>query len=339
MARYTYGGSDCVRWGVIGLGWFGEIHADTLAGMPGIELAALCTRRAERLNELADRYGASGRYTDYKDLLADPSVDAVSITTHVNDHRDIAIDALRAGKHVLLEKPMALTSAEVRAVGEAALKAGRVVAEAFMYRHHPQTLKVQELLAAGAIGELKWIHGYFTYKLIREGNYRWTGPYGGGSLWDVGCYPISYARMATGQAPMKVTGWQTFTAEGADLSFSGQMVYPCGAVAQIYSSFDLPLRTQMELHGSEGTLIISQPFTPRDTRIPLVLKDKNGGIQRFTFRKTDLYLGEVQDMENAILEGTRPRISLKESEENIATILALYQSAHLHGEPVSLPGN
>ena len=109
MGKTTH--HDAVRWGVIGLGWFGEIHADTLTDMPGIELTAFSTRRSERLNELADKYNVSGRYTDYKDLLADPNVDAVSITTHYHDHRDIAIDALRAGKHVFLEKPMAPTVA------------------------------------------------------------------------------------------------------------------------------------------------------------------------------------------------------------------------------------
>ena len=94
-AESTSGGSDSVRWGVIGLGWFGEVHADTLAGMPGIELAALCTRRPERLAELADRYSVERRYTDYHELLADPTIDVVSVTTHIDDHRDIAVDALR----------------------------------------------------------------------------------------------------------------------------------------------------------------------------------------------------------------------------------------------------
>ena len=104
--------SKSVRWGVIGLGWFGEVHADNLAEMPDIELTALCTRRPERLAEIADRLDVEKRYTDYQQLLADPDVDAVSVTTHFYDHRQITIDALRAGKYVLLEKPMAPTVAD-----------------------------------------------------------------------------------------------------------------------------------------------------------------------------------------------------------------------------------
>ena len=128
MKKPRQGKNTTVRWGVIGLGWFGEIHADTLADMAGIELTALSTRRPERLNELADKYDVAGRYTDYKELLADPSVDAVSITTHINDHRDIAIDALRAGKHVLLEKPMAPTVADCDRIVQAARQSDHLFA-------------------------------------------------------------------------------------------------------------------------------------------------------------------------------------------------------------------
>ncbi|MCP4786649.1 MAG: Gfo/Idh/MocA family oxidoreductase [Fuerstiella sp.] len=109
-----------VRWGVIGLGWFGEVHADNLAEMPDIELTALCTRRPNRLGELADRLGIEKRYTDYRKLLTDPDVDVVSITTHIYDHREIPIDAFRSGKHVLLEKPMSPTAADCDQIVHAA---------------------------------------------------------------------------------------------------------------------------------------------------------------------------------------------------------------------------
>ncbi len=112
-----------VRWGIIGLGWFGEVHAEVLATSPGIELAAVCTRRPKRLADVADRFQVARRYTDYRQMLADPDLDVIGITTHVNDHRDIAIDALQSGKHVFLEKPMALTLSDcdqILAAAEAA---------------------------------------------------------------------------------------------------------------------------------------------------------------------------------------------------------------------------
>src|SRR3989339_1756827 len=101
-----------IRWGVLGLGYFGEVHAHALSAMPGIQLAAVCTRREERLRQVAELYKVPKRYTDYRQLLADPSIDAISLTTNVDDHRDITIEALQSGKHVLVEKPMAASVAD-----------------------------------------------------------------------------------------------------------------------------------------------------------------------------------------------------------------------------------
>lgn len=150
--------SKSVRWGVIGLGWFGEVHADNLAEMPDIELAALCTRRPERLAEVADRLGVERRYTDYRDLLADPEIDVVSITTHINDHRDIAIDALRSGKHVLLEKPMAPTLADCEQIAEAADQAAGFFMVGHICRFDPRVTMAKQAIDEGRIGQIVSMH-------------------------------------------------------------------------------------------------------------------------------------------------------------------------------------
>jgi len=149
---------NTVRWGVIGLGWFGEVHADNLAEMPDIELAALCTRRPNRLNEVADRLGVEKRYTDYHDLLADPSVDALSITTHIYDHRDIAIDALRSGKHVLLEKPMAPTVADCDQIIAAAEEGGGLFMVGHICRFDPRVALAKQAINEGRIGKIISMH-------------------------------------------------------------------------------------------------------------------------------------------------------------------------------------
>jgi len=147
-----------VRWGVIGLGWFGEVHVDALSGMPGIELAALCTRRPDRLAELADRYGIRRRYTDYHELLADPTVDAVSITTHIYDHRRIAIDALGSGKHVLLEKPMAPTVEDCDQIVEAARRSEGLFMVGHICRFDPRVAMAKEAIDQGRIGRIISMH-------------------------------------------------------------------------------------------------------------------------------------------------------------------------------------
>ena len=147
-----------VRWGVIGLGWFGEVHVDTLAGMPQIELAALCTRRPDRLAELADRYGVRRRYTDYHELLADPEVDALSITTHIYDHRQIAVDALRSGKHVLLEKPMAPSVKDCDQIVEAARQSEGLFMVGHICRFDPRVAMAKEAIDQGRIGRIISMH-------------------------------------------------------------------------------------------------------------------------------------------------------------------------------------
>ena len=150
--------SGKVRWGVIGLGWFGEVHADNLAEMPDIELSALCTRRPDHLAKIADRLGVDRRYTDYHQLLADPDVEAVSITTHICDHREIAIDALRRGKHVLLEKPMAPTVADCDQIIKAADKAGGLFMVGHICRFDPRVTIAKEAIEQGRIGEVVSMH-------------------------------------------------------------------------------------------------------------------------------------------------------------------------------------
>lgn len=147
-----------IRWGIIGLGWFGEVHAEVLAEMPGVELAAVCTRRPQRLAEVADRHQVRRRYTDYHQLLADPDIDVVGITTHIQDHRDIAIDALRSGKHVFLEKPMAPTPADCDQILAAAAAAPGNFMVGHICRFDPRVALAKQAIDEGQIGQIVSMH-------------------------------------------------------------------------------------------------------------------------------------------------------------------------------------
>jgi predicted dehydrogenase len=194
-----------------------------------------------------------------------------------------------------------------------------------MYRHHAQTLKVKEIIDSGALGKLQLIKGAFTFTLTREGNYRWMTEAGGGSIWDVGCYPISYARTIIGAAPVEVFGWQIKGSGGADETFIGQMRFKDSIHAQFDSGFKSPFRSYMEIIGSDATLRIPNPFKPGlNNEIFLNRGDEE---EKIKIKGGDLYLGEVDDMCDAILLGKPPRISLQDTRENIATILALLNSA------------
>ncbi|RPJ21936.1 MAG: gfo/Idh/MocA family oxidoreductase [Chloroflexi bacterium] len=292
---------------------------------------------ASRTQESADKYAREQKipraHGSYEALLADPEIDVIynSLPNHL--HAEWTIKAVEAGKHVLCEKPIALNVDDVDAIKSAARKHERVVMEAFMYRHHPQTLKVQELVKSGSLGALKLIRGSFSYILNREGNIRVDPSMGGGSLWDVGCYPISYARSVIGKDPLEVFGWQVPGQTGTDDTFIGQLRFDHDVYAQFDCSFIMPFHVSMEFIGSEGTLIVPEPYKPyTDEKIYLRRDEKTETIK---IKGQELYLGEVEDMADAILLGHDPRISLDDSRANVAVVLGLLESAR-SGKSVSV---
>jgi len=253
-----------------------------------------------------------------------------SLPNHL--HAEWTVKALHAGKHVLCEKPFALTLADVDAMSQAARETGKVLEEAFMYRHHAQTLKVKEIVDSGALGKLQLIKGAFSFPLTREGDIRSKKETGGGSIWDVGCYPISYARMIVGADPVEVFGWQVESENGTDNSFIGQMRFEGGIHAQFDSGLKSPNRSMIEIVGTDASLNIPSPFKPRKaTEIYLFRNDKQ---EKIKIKGNELYLGEVEDMCDAITQNKAPRISHADSRGNIATILALLESARI-GIPVT----
>lgn len=202
-----------------------------------------------------------------------------------------------------------------------------------MYRHHPQTLKVRELIKDGSIGRLKLIRGSFTYVLSRERDVRLDPAMGGGSIWDVGCYPISYARTVVGENPLEVFGWQVSGPTGIDETFVGQMRFNNDILTQFDCSFVIPYHSFMEIIGSEGTLNIPKPYKPGiDEKIYLTRGDK---IETIKIKGQELYIGEVEDMADAILLGREQHIPLDDSRANVAVISALLESARI-GKPVKL---
>jgi predicted dehydrogenase len=290
-----------------------------------------------RTQESADAYAREKKieraHGTYEALLADPDIDVIynSLPNHL--HAEWTIKAVEAGKHVLCEKPLALSVDEVDAIKSAAQEHGRVVAEAFMYRHHLQTLKVQELVRNGSLGILKLVRGSFSFVLSRTGDVRLNPEWGGGSIWDVGCYPISYTRSVLGEEPFEVFGWQATGPTGIDLTFIGQMKFVNDVHAQFDSSFDIPFHSFMEIVGSEATLSIPRPFKPGINEEIFITRDDK--TETIKIKGQELYLGEVEDMADAILDGKDTLISLDDSRANVAVISALLESARM-GIPVKL---
>ena len=305
-----------------------HIHEDA-------EVVAVADIEEWRAQESAKRYDVPLAYGDWRRMLAEVKPDIVSVATPNMYHKEITIAALKGGAHVLCEKPIALTLAEVDAMTQAAQESGKVLAEAFMYRHHPQTLKVKEIVDSGALGKLQLIKGAFTFTLTREGDIRLNKEMGGGSIWDVGCYPISYARTLAGAEALEVFGWQVAAQSGIDESFYGQIKFENGVYAQFDSGFKSPFRSRVEIVGTDGVLTVPDPFKPeRTSEILLARGDKT---EKIKIKGGMLYMGEVDDMCDAILHNKPPRVSLADSRSNVAVILALLESAR-SGKPARVAG-
>jgi len=324
-----------LRWGLLGTARINRALIAPLRASARNELVAVASRALERAEAYAREWSIPRALGSYEAMLADPDVDVVYIPLPNGLHAEWTIKAAQAGKHVLCEKPLAATPGEVDAMAAAAQQAGVVVAEAFMYRHHPQTLGVKQLVDDGAIGRLRLVRGSFTFSLTRAVDVRLDPALSGGSIWDVGCYPISYARYVIGGEPLEAFGWQVIGASGVDEVFAGQLRFAGGVYSQFDCGFRAPFRTHLEIVGSDGTIVVPRPFKPGlDEQIHLARGDRT---ETMVIPGQELYIGEVEDMADAILNGQTPRVSLEDSRGNVATIVALLRSAH-EGRPMPVPG-
>ena len=317
--------NNVLHWGLLSTASISRALLPPLQASKRNQLLAVGSRSKHAADSYAREWKIQRAYGSYEELLADPEIDVIYNPLPNHLHAEWTIRAVEAGKHVLCEKPLALSVDEVDAVRAAAQKHGRIVAEAFMYRHHPQTLKVQELVKSGSLGTPKLIRGSFSFVLSDQGNVRLKPEYGGGSIWDIGCYPISYARTVLGEEPLEVFGWQVTGLTGIDDTFVGQMRFDRNVLVQFDSSFVIPFHAFMEIVGSEATLSIPHPFKPEtDEKIYLT---RDGKTETIKIKGQELYLGEVEDMADSILLGKEPRISLDDSRSNVKTINALLESA------------
>jgi predicted dehydrogenase len=328
---------DKVRWGLISTARINRRLIPPIRASRRGMLAAVASRDWEKAQAYADEWKIPSAFGSYEEMLASDAVDAVYISLPNHLHAEWTIRALRAGKHVLCEKPFAIQVEEVDRMAEACRESGRVLQEAFMYRHHPQTKLAEEWVRTGRLGEVTLVRGFFSFYMgSREGNVRLNPAYGGGALWDVGVYPLSFAQLVFGRAPERVAAEQWIGDTGVDESFHGQMHYGGGQTAQIACSFRIPFATSVEIHGTLGRIEIAWPFLRMDEKgSALVFTPTDGEPQETRTERLDPYLGEVENMNAAILDGRPTLISLQESRDHVRTALALYRAAQT-GQMVAL---
>ncbi len=260
-----------VRWGILATGRIAGVFAEGVRASRTGELAAVASRDPSPARKFAERFGIERAYGNYADLLGDDRVNAVYIATPHPMHAELAIRAAESGKHVLCEKPAGLNHAEAMAVVEAARARGVFFMEAFMYRCHPQTRLLAELVSGGRIGEPRMIQASFGFDAPFEpGSRVFAQSLGGGGILDVGCYPVSLARLLAGAAagkafldPVDVSGAAHLGPESrVDEWAAATLRFPGGILAQISTGVRLRQENAVRVFGSEGSLLVPDPWMP-----------------------------------------------------------------------------
>jgi D-xylose 1-dehydrogenase (NADP+, D-xylono-1,5-lactone-forming) len=321
-----------LRWGILGVARINRALIPPLQASDRNQLVGIASRDEGRAREAAQQWRIPKHYGSYEAMLADPDIDVVYVPLPNDLHVEWTVRAARAGKHVLCEKPLALSVEDVDRIAEAARESGVVVAEAFMYRHHPQTLRVREMAASGELGRVRLVHGSFTFNLDRADDVRLNPAQGGGSVWDIGCYPVSFARVVLAEEAVEAFGWSVTEGAGVDTTFAGQLRFPSGALASFDCGFRAPFRTRIEVVGEKAIVVVPRPFKPGEEERILVNRGTDEP-EEIVIPGADLYRGEVEDLYDAAILHRSPRVSLADSRANVATLAALLRSAR-EGRPV-----
>jgi predicted dehydrogenase len=318
-----------VQWGILSTA---RINGKLLAGAAQSQAAAVkavASRDIIRAREYAEEHGIERAYGSYEELLADPELEAVYISLPNSLHLEWTERALRAGKHVLCEKPLGRRADEVEAVFSVAEQSDRLLMEAFMYRHNPQTLRMAELVAGGAIGRLRLIRGAFSFALSDDVNVRLDPALDGGALMDVGCYCVSAARLLAGE-PEHVGGEQLLGGGGVDVAFTGTMRFPDGVLAHFDAGIVIAPRDELEVVGEEGSLFLDDPW---HCVSPVIELRRDAGVEQIELQRVDSYMLELDNFSAAIRGEAEPLLGRPDAVGQARAIEALYASAGAAGVP------
>ncbi|HSY03215.1 MAG TPA: Gfo/Idh/MocA family oxidoreductase [Acidobacteriaceae bacterium] len=326
--------SEKLRWGILSTASIGLRKV-----IPGMQrgqftaVTAIASRDLAKAREAAASLGIPTAYGSYEELLADPNIDVIYNPLPNQLHVPLTIQAAEAGKHVLCEKPFALTADEARTMLAVRDRTGIVMGEAFMIRSHPQWLRMRALLDEGRIGPLRSVVAAFSYFNDDPANIRNRPETGGGALYDIGCYCIQASRYGFGQEPTRVVGLidrdpqlQTDRLTSAILDFpAGHAIFSCSTQLVPYQ--------RVHFLGTRGRIEIEIPFNAPPDRPTRLFVDVGGdifgrSITTETFPVTDQYTLQGDAFSRAILDGTPVPVSLEEGIANMAVIDAIFKSAH-----------
>jgi xylose dehydrogenase (NAD/NADP) len=320
-----------LKWGIMSTA---RINREFLAGAresPEVDVVAVASRDYATAERYAREHGIARAHGGYDALLADPEVEVVYISLPNSLHLEWTVRALEAGKHVLCEKPLGRRAAEVEAAFDVAERQGRLLMEAFMYRHNPQTRRLAELVTAGTVGRVRLIRAAFSFVTNDTANVRLRAALAGGALMDVGCYCVSGARLIGGE-PERVSAEQALGGDGVDIAFAATMRFPDEVLSHFDAGLALAERDELEVVGDAGSLFLDDPWHCRE---PVIEVRREDGIERIEVVVVDSYRLEAENMCAAIRGEAPPLLGRADAVAQARAIEALYDAAE-NGRTVTL---
>ncbi len=317
-----------IRWGVLSTAKIGLTQVIPAIGRAdNAELAAIASR-SDKVHAIAKEHGVSKAYESYEELLADSEIDAVYIPLPNHLHKEWTMKAAAAGKHVLCEKPAALTAREAEEMVDFCRSKNVKFAEAFMYQLHPQHARVKEIMASGEIGKVRLIKSSHSFYMAdRDTNIRMDKQMGGGSLYDLGCYSIQVFRHLTDAEPVEAQAFAEMDkTDGVDMTAHGWLRFESGIRALFDCSFDMVPCNEYEVIGTKGSIGVPYAFRPDIVGGAGKIIVKAGDQQRTERVDGDSYRLEVENFSSAILDDREPWISGNSTIRNMRVLDACYES-------------
>jgi predicted dehydrogenase/aryl-alcohol dehydrogenase-like predicted oxidoreductase len=318
-----------LRWGIAGTGRIAASFASGLARSRTGRLVAVASRTQSGADAFGDRFVVPSRHGSYEALMADERVQAVYVATPHPTHARLAIEAAEAGKHVLCEKPIALDHAQAMAIVEAAAENDVFLMEAFMYRCHPQTAKLVELIRSGEIGEVRSIRATFSFDTRFDPESRLLNPaLGGGGILDVGCYCMSMARLVAGAAraepfaePLELKAVGRIGETGVDEYTAATLRFPGDVVAELFCGVRVQADNAVRVFGSEGWIEVAAPWVPgSETRILVARSGEAAPRQVVVESSDDLYGAEADTVAACVDARQAPAMSWEDSLGNMRAL-------------------
>jgi D-xylose 1-dehydrogenase (NADP+, D-xylono-1,5-lactone-forming) len=323
--------STPVRWGILSTANINRHVIPAAHASDKAELVAVASRDQARADAYAREWKIEHAYGSYQALLDNPHVEAVYISLPNSMHVEWSIRCLEGGKHVLCEKPLDRRPEQVERAFDAADRAGRLLMEAFMYRHNPQTHQFAELVRGGAVGELRLIRSAFSFSVYDPEDIRLRPEMDGGSLTDVGCYCVSGSRLLAGE-PAAVYGQAVVGSTGTDSVFAGTMRFPDDVIALFDCGTCLPLRDELEAVGTEGSLFLEDPW---HCRTPVIEMRRGDEMERLELERADSYRLQLENFSDAVRGEGAPLLAREDAVAQARVLDALFRSADT-GAPQAL---